>query len=176
LVSNTRRIALGSLFAVIIFLFRGFIPSPTADYLIGIEAFLVALGSVIVGRWGGTYIELVNGLIETIAKPSFAPFSLLLAILFGVQVDVLSRLLRVKDGSTVRTGRMVAVMTISTGVTGTVSYYTTVIVTNILPDQLAIAITILVFGVASGAAGGYFASRVWNRNLKARFQSQSSPS
>jgi hypothetical protein len=173
LVSNTRRIALGSLFAVIIFLFRGFIPSPTADYLIGIEAFLVALGSVIVGRWGATYIEVVNGLIETIAKPGFAPFSLLLALLFGIQVDIFSRLFKVKEGGTVRTGRMVAVMMLSTATTGVTSYYTTVIVTQILPDQLAIALTILIFGVFSGAAGGYAAARVWNKNLKVRFQSQS---
>lgn len=175
MVSNTRRIALGSLFAVIIFLFRGFIPSPTADYLIGIESFLVALGSIlIVGNWGATYIELVNGLIETVAKPSFAPFSLLLALLFGVQVDLLSRLFRVKQEGRARTGRLVAVMTISTGTTGVISYYTTVIVTQILPDQLAIGLTILVFGVASGAAGGYLAARVWNRNLRARFQNQTS--
>jgi uncharacterized membrane protein len=128
---------------------------------------------VIVGRWGATYIELVNGIIETLVKPGFAPFSLLLALLFGVQVDVLSRALRVKEGGKVRTARMVTVMTISTGTTGVISYYTTVIVTQILPDQLAIALTILIFGVASGAGGGYFAARVWNRNLRARFQGQS---
>ncbi len=64
-------------------------------------------------------------------------------------------------------------MTISTATTGLISYYTTAIFTSIVPNNPAIDITILVYGVVSGAVGGYLAVKVWKRNLRARFQSQS---
>jgi hypothetical protein len=172
-VSRTRRIAIASLFGVISFSIKGFIPAPTADFLIGIESFLLALTVIIVGRFGATYMELVNGLILTPVKISFAPFSLLLALLFGIQVDILSLLLRPREGAEVRKGRMVAVMTIGTATTGLISYYATAVITHIVPNDPILDITILVYGVVSGAVGGYLAVKVWNRNLKARFRSQS---
>ncbi len=172
MVGRTRRIAIASLFGVIIFGIRGFIPAPSADFLIGIESFLLALTVIIIGRFGATYVEFVNGLILTPVKLSFAPFSLLLALL-GIQVDILSMLLRPKVGPDVRTGRIVAIMTISTATTGVISYYTTAILTSIVPYNPVLDITILVYGVVSGAVGGYLAVKVWKRNLRARFHSQS---
>ncbi|MCS4540302.1 MAG: hypothetical protein HYU03_06415 [Thaumarchaeota archaeon] len=159
MVARTRRIAIASLFGVIIFGVRGFIPAPSADFLIGL--------------FGATYVEFVNGLILTPVKLSFAPFSLLLALLFGIQVDILSMLLRPKVGADVRTGRIVAIMTISTATTGLIAYYTTVILTSLLPYNPVLDITILVYGVVNGALGGYLAVKVWRRNLRARFQGQS---
>lgn len=173
MIGRTRRIAIASLFGVIIFSVRGFIPPPSADFLIGFESFLLALTVIIVGRFGATYVEFVNGLILTPVKLSFAPFSLLLALLFGIQVDLLSMLLRPKVGAEVRTGRIVAIMIISTATTGLISYYTTVILTSLLPYNPVLDITILVYGVVNGALGGYLAVKVWKRNLRARFQSQS---
>ncbi len=172
MVSRTRRIALASLFGIIIFIIRGFIPAPSADFLIGVESFLLALTVIIVGRFGATYVEFVNGLILTPVKLSFAPFSLLLALFFGVQVDLLSLLLRPRVGSEVRAGRIVAIMTISTATTGLISYYATAVITSIVPYSPVLDMTILVYGVVSGAVGGYLAVKVWNRNLKMRFQSQ----
>ena len=173
MVGRTRRIAIASLFGIIIFSVRGFIPAPSADFLIGFESFLLALTVIIVGRFGATYVEFVNGLILTPVKLSFAPFSLLLALLFGIQIDILSILLRPKVGPEVRTGRIVAIMTISTATTGLISYYATAILTSIVPNNPVLNITILVYGVVSGAVGGYLAVKVWKRNLRARFQSQS---
>lgn len=172
MVSRSRRVAIASLFGVIIFLVRGFIPAPTSDYLIGIESFLLALGYIMVGRGGATYIEVVNGLLTTPVKLSLAPFSLLLALLFGVMVDVFSSALGVKKGAEVSKGRLIVALGISTAATGTIAYYTTVFVARLLPNQPSIALTILIFGVISGAIGGYLGALVWDRNLKARFQNQ----
>ena len=160
--------AVASLFGVLIFLLKGFLPSPTADFLIVFEAVLVCLGYAILWRGGATYVEAVNGLLLTFVKLSFAPFSLLLALLFGAQVDVISSLLKVKN-TEVKTKRLVATLTISTATTGLIAYYTTAIVTKLVPNNVGIALTILIFGVISGAAGGYLAARIWNRNLKSRF-------
>src|SRR2546430_8725954 len=80
-----------------IFLVKGFLPSPTADFLVVFEALLVGLSFLILGRGGATYVELVNGLLQTPVKLSLAPFSLLLALFFGVQVDAYASLLRVRN-------------------------------------------------------------------------------
>ncbi len=63
-------------------------------------------------------------------------------------------------------------MTISTGVVGFVAYYVTAVATNLVPNDFFLNLSILIFGVVSGAAGGYVAARIWNRNLKSRFQGQ----
>lgn len=134
-----------------------------------VEALLVGLGFIILGRGGATYTEAVNGLLLTLVKPYFAPFSLLLALLYGIQVDLIGTVFKVKPPD-VKARRMVTALTISTATTGLIAYYTTAVVTNLVKVDASIAATILIFGVVSGAAGGYLAARIWNRNLKARFQ------
>ncbi len=152
-----------------IFLVKGFLPSPTADFLVVFEALLVGLSFLILGRGGATYVEMVNGLLQTPVKLSLAPFSLLLALFFGVQVDVYASLLRVRR-SEARAGRLVATLALSSATTGVVAYYATAVVEKLVPSDLSIALTILIFGVVSGAAAGYLAARIWNGNLRSRFQ------
>jgi hypothetical protein len=41
-----------------------------------------------------------------------------------------------------------------------------------VPNDLFLDLTVLIFGVAMGAIGGFLAARVWNRNLGSRFGSQ----
>ena len=152
-----------------IFLVKGFLPSPTADFLVIFEALLVGLSFLILGRGGATYVELVNGILQTPVKLSLAPFSLLLALLFGAQVDALASLLRVRN-SEAKAGRLVATLSLSSATTGVVAYYATAVVEKLVPSDLSIALTILIFGVVSGAAAGYLAARIWNGNLRSRFQ------
>ena len=152
-----------------IFLVKGFLPSPTADFLVIFEALLVGLSFLILGRGGATYVELVNGILQTPVKLSLAPFSLLLALLFGVQVDALASLLRVRN-SEAKAGRLVATLSLSSATTGVVAYYATAVVEKLVPSDISIALTILIFGVVSGAAAGYLAARIWNGNLRSRFQ------
>ncbi len=148
---------------------KGFLPSPTADFLVIFEALLVGLSFLILGRGGATYVEMVNGILQTPVKLPLAPFSLLLALLFGAQVDAFASLLRVRN-SEAKAGRLVATLSLSSATTGVVAYYATAVVEKLVPSDLGIALTILVFGVASGAAAGYLAARIWNGNLRSRFQ------
>ncbi len=159
-----------SLFGAVIFLVKGFLPSPTADLLVIFEALLVGLSFLILGRGGATYVELVNGVLQTPVKLSLAPFSLLLALVFGVQVDVFSSLLKVKKNSEARAGRLAGTLSLSSATTGVIAYYATAVLERLVPSDLGIALTILIFGVISGAAAGYLAARIWNGNLRSRFQ------
>lgn len=169
MVSNARRIVLGSLFGASILVIGGFVPAPTSEFLVGFQAFLLAISFLVVGRGGATYVGIVSGLLITLVKIAFFPLDLIFAVGFGVMVDALSLAFHVKDGSTVRKWRLVAAMTVSTAVVGYVAYYVSAVLTNLVPNELILDATVLLFGVASGSIAGYAAAVVWNRYLRSRF-------
>jgi hypothetical protein len=108
----------------------------------------------------------------SLLEPGFVPFSLLLAILYGAQVDIFSSLFRVRTGGDIGTKRLVAALTISSATTGPIAYYTTVMAGVVPSSPVAFYMFLIVFGVISGAAGAYLAAKIWNRTLRARFQSE----
>jgi len=167
--NRSRRVALASLFGVLILVTMGFLPAPTSDFLIAGEAFFLAMSFLAVGRGGATYTGVVAGLLITSVKLSFFPLDLVFAIFFGVMVDATGLLLRARGESGAVTTRLVAALTVSTGLVGFIAYYVTAVLTNIVPNQLALDASVLVFGIVSGAVGGFAAARVWNRYLKPRF-------
>jgi len=173
-------LATATLLGVIVFLIKGPLLAPYADFLLIFEALLVGLGFAILGRGGATYVELVNGILltvyEAITVPILAPFVLPLALLFGVLVDLTGWSLRAREGTAVSGKRLAAAVTISSAVTGTVAYFATLsalVSLGFLPNDpsmdLILGLTIVVIGVIEGAAGGYLAARTWERNLKRRF-------
>src|SRR5207245_9641680 len=91
-----------------------------------------------------------------------------------VPVDAYASLLRVRN-SEAKAGRLVATLSLSSATTGVVAYYATAVVEKLVPSDLSIALTILIFGVVSGAAAGYLAARIWNGNLRSRFQGWQHP-
>lgn len=167
--NRSRRLALASLFGVLILVTMGFLPAPTSDFLIVFEAFFLALSFLVIGRGGATYVGIVAGLLITTVKLSFFPYDLAFSALFGVLVDATGLALGAKSGTTARTARLVAAMTVSTGIVGFSAYYITAVVTNIVPNEVGLDASVLVFGIVSGAVGGYVAARVWNRYLSSRF-------
>lgn len=76
---------------------------------------------------------------------------------------------RSSPGKGARKWRLVAVVTISTTVVGYIAYYVSAVLTNLVPNELILDVTVLVFGVVSGAIAGYAAAVVWNKYLKSRF-------
>lgn len=166
--SNSRRVAIASLFGAVTFVSLGFLPAPYSDYFIAIEAFFFALSYLVVGRGGATYTGFVTGLLISAVKFSFFPLDLTFAVLFGLLVDGLSLALRVRAGQKARTGRLVLAMTVSTAIVGFVAYYVTAVMTDIVPNLLVLDLVTIVFGVFSVAVGGFLAAWVWNRNLYAR--------
>jgi hypothetical protein len=87
LVSSSRRIALASLFSVLIVAITGFIPPPNSDYLIVFQSFFLALSFLVVGRGGATYVGAISGILITFAKINFFPLDLLFSTAFGLLVD-----------------------------------------------------------------------------------------
>jgi hypothetical protein len=173
LVSSSRRIALGAGFGVLILVTNGFVPAPTSDFLIAIQSLILALSYLIVGRGGATYVGVVSGALITSVKLGFFPVDLVFATLFGVLVDALATLLRVQDGGRARAMRLIVCMMVSTGVVGFAAFYVSVVAFpsdfTAVPHDPVTDLTILVFGVVSGAVAGAVAARLWNRNLMARF-------
>jgi hypothetical protein len=170
---STRRIALGALFGVMILVINGFIPAPTSDFLIVFQSLFLALSYLVVGRGGPSYVGFVSGALITSVKLGFFPVDLVFATMFGVLVDVLATAFRTQEGGRAKTLRLMACMMLSTGVVGFAAFYVSVIVFPSafvgVPHDPLTDMTILVFGVASGAIAGAVAARLWNRNLMARF-------
>lgn len=183
---ESRKLATATLLGVIVFLIKGPLLAPYADFLLIFEAILVGLGFALLGRGGATFVELVNGILltayEAIAVPALAPFVLPLALLFGILVDLLGVSLHVREGSAVSGWRLAAAVTVSSAVTGVVAYFATLsalVSLGFLPNDpstdLILGLTVVVIGVAEGAAGGYLAARIWERNLKGRFATSQTP-
>jgi len=168
MVSNSRRVALASLFGALIFVTVGFVPAPSSDYLIAVQAFFLALSFLVVGKGGATYVGAVSGLLITGVKLAFFPLDLVFGLFFGVLVDALSLALQARSGTGAKTARLVIAMTVSTAVVGFIAYYVTAVMTNIVPNDTGLDATVLVFGIASGAIGGFAAARLWNRYLSSR--------
>ena len=177
---DSRKLATATLLGVIIFLIKGPLLAPYADFLLIFEAFLVGLGFALLGRGGGTFVEVVNGALLTVytavTTPALAPFVFPLAILFGVLIDLTGSWFHARVGSEVNGKKLAAAITVSSALTGIVAYVTTVSVLvslQFLPSDptmdLIYGLVIIAIGVAEGAAGGFLAARVWERNLKPRF-------
>ena len=169
MVSSSRRVALASLFSVLIVAITGFVPPPNSDYLIVFQSFFLALSFLVVGRGGATYVGAVSGLLITFAKINFFPLDLVFSTAFGLLVDVFAIALRAKEGQRARTWRLAVALMVSTGIIGFIAYYVTAVATNLVPNEFVLDLTVLVFGVVSGGVGGAVAARLWNRNLMARF-------
>ena len=179
---ESRKLITATLLGVVVFLIKGPLLAPYADFLLIFEALMVGLGFAILGRGGATYVELVNGLLltvyEAVTVPALAPFVLPLALLFGILIDVFGSLLKARVAGEVRPKMLAAAVTISSGITGVLAYYATLpalISLNFMPNNpstdFEIGLVIIVIGVVEGLAGGLLAARIWERNLKARFKS-----
>jgi hypothetical protein len=179
---DSRKLATATLLGVIVFLIKGPLLAPYADFLLIFEAFLVGLGFALLGRGGGTFVEVVNGVLltlyTTVATPPLAVFVLPLAILFGALVDLTGSFFHARTASGVSGKRLAAAVAVASALTGTTAYLATVSVLvslQFLPSDpttdLLYGTVIIAIGVAEGAAGGFLAARVWERNLRRRFTS-----
>jgi len=169
LASSSRRVALGAMFGVMILAVNGFIPAPYSDFLIVFQSLFLALSYFVVGRGGATYVGVVSGVLITAVKISFFPYDLVFSIMFGALVDLTCAAFHPTEDGRARASRMVVNMTLSTGIVGFVAYYFTAVMTNEVPNDVGLDLTILIFGMVSGAIGGAVAARLWNRNLMGRF-------
>jgi hypothetical protein len=111
-------------------------------------------------------------------RAATAPFTFAFALMYGLLVDGLILGFKAKSvKGDVKTSRMVAAVTVSSGIVGLTSYYVTVFVIQIIPRSptvvpiagLEINVVetgILIAGLINGFIAGYMASHIWKRNLK----------
>jgi len=165
--SKTKRIALATLFGAIIFLSKVVVPSPIDKMFIGVHALLLALGALLLRRMGGTHVAIVGGFLTALWRISFASFTFIFALLYGLFVDLFFFVFKVNTTEdNVKTSRLVVTMTVSTALVGLVSYYTTVFPFGLLPRNSMLELSILVIGALNGSVAGYFTSIIWNKYLK----------
>ena len=116
---------------------------------------------------------MVNGLLQSVVKASFFPFSLIIAILYGVLVDFLASLFNARRNDHASSKLMIATLGISSIITGVIAAYTSIYFGVVQYDPSLFAyvyIPIVIWGILSGALGGFLAARIWERNMKARFR------
>ncbi|MDH5438025.1 MAG: hypothetical protein OEX76_03895 [Candidatus Bathyarchaeota archaeon] len=164
---KTKRVALATIFGAVIFISKTFLPSPIDKMFTLVHALLLALGALLLGRMGATYIAAIGGALTALLRTSMAPFTLVFALSYGLLVDVFFFVFKINTAEgNVKTSRLVASMTISTALLGVTSYYTTVFVVPLLQRNPMLELGILVIGTVNGIVAGYFASVIWNRYLK----------
>ncbi len=165
--SKAKRLALATLFGVIIFLSKTIFPSPVDKMFIVVHALLLALSALLLRRKGATYVAVIGGVLTALWRAALAPFTFVFAVLYGLFVDGFFFIFKVNvaEGD-VETRRLVASMTVSTALLGLISYYATVFLFGLVPRNPVLEISILVIGTTSGAVAGYLASVIWNKHLK----------
>lgn len=166
--SGIKKMSLALLFGALIFLSKAFIPPPFDKMFIVLQSLLMALGRLMLGGAGATYIAMIGGFLTALLRPALAPFTFLFAALYGLLVDVFFFVFRVDDKQidNVKTRSVVAAMALSTGLVGFISYYTTVFMFRLIGRNPILEVIILITGVLSGAIAGYLASILWNKHLK----------
>jgi hypothetical protein len=156
-----------SLFAVIIFGSKSIFPPPSDDAFVFVQVMLLVLSAFLMGAPGATYVSALSGVLKSLITGSFAPFTVGLAVLYGLMVDGFVIIFRARPkGRGVSYPRVVGAATVSTAIEGLVGYLITVPVFQLaIPSNLMIDASILIGGIVSGIIGGWLAAFVWKRYL-----------
>ncbi len=164
---TAKRISLATIFGVLTFCSKSFLPSPLDKLLIVFQATLLALGSLLLRRMGATYVGSIGGVLTALWRTTWAPFTLIFAFLYGLLVDVFFFLLNVNaDESKVGTWRIIIAMTLSTTVLGFLSYYVTVFIFDLIQRNLIMEFSLLFAGSLNGAIAGYLTSLIRVKYLR----------
>ncbi len=165
--SRSQRVALAALFGVMISISKIFVPSPIVHGMVVFQAMFLELGFLMLGPSGATFVGLIGGLLTALWRMPLSPFTIAFALVYGLLVDALSILFRVRISmGELRLRRLISAVALSTTLTGLASYYTTVYVVELLPRNPLLEAGVLAAGVISGLIGGYLAALVWRRALR----------
>ena len=81
---NSKKVAVITLLGTLAFVSNGFLPSPIDKMVIGIQALCFSLAALLVAKGGAVYASLVTGLLLSVLRTSFFPFSLLFSLFYGL--------------------------------------------------------------------------------------------
>jgi uncharacterized membrane protein len=166
-VQKAKRLIIAALFSSIIFVINFLVPPPISYLLIVVQAVILALANLFLGKAGATYVGLIGGFLSALSRPAFGPFTFLFTFLFGLMVDTFYFAFKVSlTTEGVKRNRVILAMTFSTAIIGFVSYYTTAVYLQIVNlDSMMSGLVILV-ATGSGISAGYAATYLWNKYLK----------
>ena len=163
------RLLIATLFGVIIFISKILLPAPINDIFVVVQALLLAISSLVIGKFGATYTSLINGLLVTILTLSFAPFGLIFSLVYGITIDGFLNAFKAEEGGKVKTVRSIAALTVSSTITGLSSMYVTTML-GLVPMVPMLYLIIMLTGILNGALAGYLTPIVWNKYLIHYFQ------
>jgi len=162
--AKSKRLALATFLGVLIFVSKIPLVTPLDKAAIVVQALLLPLGYLVIGKLGATYVSIVGGLLTAILRPALSPFTLLFALLYGLLTDGFCILFKVR-ASQLKTLRLTLSMGVSTALIGLISYYATVYAFPLLPRNPIMELVILVSGTLCGLVGGYVAAKIWRKYL-----------
>jgi len=136
--------------------------------VIGIQALCFSLASLLVAKGGAIYASFITGLLLSILRTSFFPFSLLFSLFYGLLIDGFFYFFKVNKGKYVKSKRLILLLTVATGITGVVSMYLTTMLC-ILPMIPVMYLAIIVVAILNGAIAGYLTVIIWNKYLSHLF-------
>jgi hypothetical protein len=161
--SSSRRYALAAVFGAIVFASKAFAPTPMKDSLIVIQALMLGLGALLLTPFGATLVATIGGLLTASYTSQLALFTIMFAVLYGLLIDGLVRILRARTSETeINAHRFALAVTLGTAIIGFIAYGTTIVL-GLLPRNPAAEIFILVGGILSGLVGGYLDVVIWRR-------------
>ena len=153
------------MFGTLIFISKVFIPTPIDKMLVIFEVLPLALGSLMLGGMGATNVGAVGGLLLTVLRVAYAPFSLIFAITYGALIDIFFIVFQVRMAhKKIRTIGVIISLTLSTTIVGLLSTYTAVSL-GLMPMIPSLYLVILLVGIANSVAAGYITSFLWRRYL-----------
>ena len=164
---KAKRIFITALFSSVIFVTNFFVPPPINNLLIVVQAVILALAALFVGKAGATYVGLTGGVLSALSRPAFGPFTFVFTFLYGLLVDVFFFAFKVASPEDkVNRNRVILAMAFSTAIIGLSTYYTFAVLTNVIPLDTMLAGMMLFLGTGSGITAGYAAAYLWNKYLK----------
>ena len=165
---DSRKIAVITLLGTLAFVSSGFLPSPIDKMMIGIQALCFSLAALIFPKGGAICASSVAGLLLSVLRIGFFPFSLLFSVFYGFLIDVFFHFFKVKDEKCVKSRRLILLLTVVTGITGVASMYLTTMM-GVLPMIPAMYLAIIVVGFLNGAVAGYLTVAIWSKYLSRLF-------
>jgi len=136
--------------------------------VIGIQALSFSLASLLVDKGGAIYTSFVTGLLLSVLRMSFFPFSLMFSVFYGLLIDGFFHLFKVNEANYVKSKRLILLLTVATGITGVASMFVTTML-EVIPMIPAVYFAIIVGAIINGAMAGYLTVIIWNRYLCHRF-------
>jgi hypothetical protein len=174
-----QRLFIIALFGAIIFVGNVFLPAPINYLMIVVQAVLLALSALFIGKVGAMYVGAVGGLLTALWWLSLGPFTFIFAFLFGVYVDSFFFAFQIKGSREgVNRNRLIAAMAAATFLIGISSYAAFTMFpaqfasiglpyfSLFIQPSLMLTALVMFLGPAVGATAGYAAAYLWNKYLR----------